>query len=82
MLFQKPNQNNMNHNLARSIYPAPAAPDFHECDKFYATAFKPIAADCDAAFNLLPQGADNITWSINSQHGEPWGLPYVVTYGQ
>ena len=71
----------MNHTVTPLFYPAPAAPDFYECDHFYASPFKPAIADCEAAFNLLPQGANNITWTINPQQGEEWGLPYVVTHG-
>ncbi|KAL2054406.1 hypothetical protein ABVK25_005154 [Lepraria finkii] len=71
----------MNHTVIPSSFPSPAAPDFYECDNFYASPFKPAVVDCGAAFNLLPRGANNITWTIDPQQGEEWGLPYVVTHG-
>lgn len=72
----------MNHTVIPSSFPSPAAPDFYECDNFYASPSKPAIVDCGAAFNLLPLGANNITWTIDPQQGEEWGLPYVVTHGQ
>ncbi|KAL2036505.1 hypothetical protein N7G274_010771 [Stereocaulon virgatum] len=71
----------MNGTLMPLHFPAPTAPDFCKCDYFYSTPFEPEPADCDLAFLKLPTGSHPVTWIIEPEHEEHWGLPYIVTHG-
>lgn len=61
-------------------FPEPAFSDHWDCNAFFA--LKPMEpADCLYAFHMLPSGTEPILFKNNAPQGDPYGLPFDVTYG-
>ena len=61
-------------------FPVSIAPDYYDCSSFFAVAkIEPL--DCQRAFNMLPVGTRPIRFINNPHEGDPYGLPFNVTYG-
>ena len=61
-------------------FPEPSGADHYDCNPFFAL-HKVEPADCRTAFSMLPVGTQPIFFKNNPDEGDPYGLPFTVTYG-
>ena len=71
----------MNISVVQSSYPAPIAPDFHDCDTYYEYPNRATYEDCQVAFDLLPAPDKTVYWDTVYDESDPYSLPFVVTHG-